>query len=201
MICDLRFVIYDLEFVYFSASLNIFTIMKKINTLLVLLLMSLSVVAQTEKGRFLPGGNFSFSSSNANGYKEKIVNANVSFGYFVQNNLAMGIALGGSSDKLTGSGFEDKTSSFLINPFFRYYFTQVEKAKMFAEFDLGVGNTTGDNTYTDDFTFWRFAAGPEFFLTKNVGLEFALFFGSLKYNTATSGITQMGTQFGFRIHL
>lgn len=174
--------------------------MKKINTFLLLLLLSSTVIAQTEKGRFLPGGNFSFSSSNANGYKEKIINANVSFGYFVQNNLAMGIAMGGSSDKLKGSGFEDKTSSFVVNPFFRYYFTEMEKAKMFAEFDFGIGQTESYST-SSDFTFWRFAAGPEFFLNKNVGVEFALFFGSMKYNTATSGITQMGTQFGFRIHI
>ncbi|MBC3758630.1 outer membrane beta-barrel protein [Hyunsoonleella sp. SJ7] len=122
--------------------------------LIIVLLFTVSAFCQTEKGNFIVGGssNFSFTSS-----KSKIKTnsqdldgpqaTNVSFGpaggFFVINNLALGlqapISFEKSTEDLNGSGsVEVKSTSFAVSPFVRYYFSK-SSIKPFLQGTIGLG--------------------------------------------------------------
>jgi len=116
--------------------------------------------AQTEKGKVAIGGSLGFGSMNYKGDSEQKVtsfNLGPSTGFFVGKNALLGIELIYSYEKrnplkvitaangtvITNEIGGDKTHSYLINPFFRYYLDLHEKIKLFGQVNAGVmlGNT------------------------------------------------------------
>lgn len=154
--------------------------------------------AQTSKGSWLIGGGITFSSSKTGDFDQTDFSITPGAGYFFANNFAAGAGIGFASSKEEG---EDATTLFSFNPFLRYYFVDIgSKAKLFANGTFGFGSAKilGDS---EPFTNWEISAGPAFFLNKNVALEMALAYGSLKFKDADDATNSFGAKVGFQIHL
>ena len=178
--------------------------MKKKIFVLVLLIMyfTITVIAQTDKGNWLLGGNASFSSSKQGDEKLTSINFSPNAGYFFINNLAGGISFDLSNYKVKGS--DGSTTDLSIGPFLRYYFLKLaQRAMLFGEGSFGFGSykTTGTYGSTEKFTSWMLAAGPAFFLNEHTALELALYYNSLKYKGDSDALGTIGFLVGFQIHL
>jgi len=163
--------------------------------------------AQTEKGKSVINGAIGFSTN-----KSENTSSNVSvidqksnsftfapsFGYFVANNLAIGLGVGYSQNKNTSNSFDANSSTlvyykqiakqqiFSVNPFLRKYVDIADKFKFFGQINLGIGfgkaentvtyntpSTTLENTYK--FTSYSGAISPgfAFFPSKKWAIEFS----------------------------
>ncbi len=164
---------------------------------LAVLAIAFSASAQTEKGRWLVGGNAGFSSSKAGGASASVssFNINPNAGYFVADNIAVGAGVGFTS--ATG-GF----SAFAAAPFVRYYFLPLgTNAKLFANGSFGFGSVKpGSGAASLSSTQWEIAAGPSFFLNKNVALETVLAYGQQKPKGVPAS-KEFGVKVGFQILL
>ncbi|WEK20642.1 MAG: outer membrane beta-barrel protein [Candidatus Pedobacter colombiensis] len=151
-----------------------------------------STQAQTQKGKFIVGGNVAFDTnkSDADGAK-----SNTSFrivpsvGYFVSDNIAVGTGVGYSYDK-TINRFENQ--AFVVSPFGRYYANLSESFKFFGQLsvpmefgtaksvnaDGNVGSKVGSSTKIGV----ALSPGFAFFPTKRIGIEFGV--NGLSYNNS-----------------
>jgi hypothetical protein len=118
--------------------------MKKIFISVLLALVSLSIKAQTSKGMMNVGGDVSYqNTSYSGGGKSNTFSFSPSFGYFLSDNLALGLALGYTNTSTTGS---PSNNTFSIAPFVRYYkFTSENKFAFFGQGSVGYANGTGQN--------------------------------------------------------
>lgn len=128
---------------------------KRILAVLPMLLLSLTAMAQLEKGTILLGGGVGFGSSNSSSettgiYSESTTN-NFNFspdaGFFFQDNWVLGISLPLSWSKTTTNSkpaagaaefsSESKNSSWGLAPFVRGYFPFGEKISAFGQVQAG----------------------------------------------------------------
>lgn len=168
--------------------------MKKILLSLVIIFIAFSTQAQTEKGTWLLGGSASFSSAKP-AHSSAVTNSmvNPAAGYFIINNLAAGAGI--NFQNVSGN-----YSSFSFAPFVRYYFLPLgTNAKLFGNGSFGYGSYKYPGFTSGSMTTWELSAGPAFFLSKNVALEFALAYGStnMQYFDATNTVS---VKVGFQIH-
>jgi len=163
--------------------------MKK-NLLTLILATGLIVAnAQTEKGDWMVGGNFSLNTSDNNTEVALTPDA----GIFIINNLALGANLGFIYSK---SG-DVKVTSFGIGPFMRYYFTKAmvrpilhgnlnflsQKTKI-----LGLPSTT------NNITSYFLGGGAAIFISDQVSID-----GLIGY--ANSKIKNSGSKGGFALNI
>ncbi len=137
--------------------------MKKSPILLtIIILFTLNVFAQEQKGKFFIGGlsGISLNNNNTTGdtdYREsttKTWSVAVPFGYFVSNAFLIGIIpgmerLGYTSEYQNSYGFsnsERKNHQFTIGPFVREYIVISEKVNFFLDWNALVG--FGKESYT-----------------------------------------------------
>ena len=149
--------------------------------------------AQTEKGKFIVGGNVSYNTtkSDLDGAKashEFSIVPNI--GYFVNDNIAIGTGIGYESAKASTPGDFGKTESFVVSPFGRYYVPVADKFHFFGQLsvpmafgntkaldaDLEVGEKTGSSTSIGV----AVSPGFAFFPSSRIGIEFAL--NGISYN-------------------
>lgn len=118
----------------------------------ILCAMALGVRAQTEEGRGLAGGSFSFGTSKVKGENNAVNNFTVTprIGYFVGNNFALGVEFPLSLSKLHGvnytrwneeEGYYENVTrprefNFGISAFGRKYFDIKNHWKVFAQANL-----------------------------------------------------------------
>lgn len=176
--------------------------------------MAFTANAQTEKGKSLINGSIGFSTnkseSNSPGFFTTTQKSNYfsfapSYGYFVDNNLAIGLGLAYTQIKNTLNTFDVNSNSTLnnsqvaeqqaysISPFLRKYVDVADKFKFFAHVNLDMGfgesenkivynstSNTVDNTYK--FTSYNVALSPgfAFFPSKKWAIDFS--FPLLNYN-------------------
>ncbi len=172
--------------------------MKKILLIAALFVTTLSVSAQTEKGKWLLGGSAAVLSSKANEDADSETSFKVVpyVGYFINNNFALGLGIGyqekiGGQD-LTTDVIVDGEGAFVVEPFGRYYAkTASDNFKFFGQ--LSVPLAFGDNI-----TQWgvRVSPGFAFFPTKKVALELAL--NGISYDAISDGgpsVFTIGTNF------
>lgn len=131
--------------------------MKKLMIAAAFVFAAFGVNAQTtaegfSKGSMFLSGNLGFSSTK---YPGGIDDTKVSgftfspeFGYFVSNNIAVGIALGISSSKTDYGAFEEKFTGMQVGAFGRYYFTPASRFSMFL--NLGANYMTEKYEETGD---------------------------------------------------
>jgi len=120
--------------------------------------MVTSSIAQTNKGKFLLTGTLGISSntqySNNNNYDQygnlisttstKFTSTQFSiipkFGYFIVNNLALGLGIGysGYTTKNDNNSNKVTNNSITLNPFGRYYLGINDKFKFFGELGFGL---------------------------------------------------------------
>lgn len=131
--------------------------MKKLVGILFACSISLTFVqAQLVKGSKVIGGGLSYISSESKDYLEQDIKSSSlafvpSFGYFVADDLAVGINLGYRSSKVKNNfaNDDDKYSEFSVGPFVRYYKqTSNENFSFFVQgavmFAFGTDNPAGD---------------------------------------------------------
>jgi long-subunit fatty acid transport protein len=148
--------------------------------------------AQTEKGKFIIGGNVSYSTlkSDADGAKashEFSIVPNV--GYFVSDNIAVGTGIGYLSSKASHASLTGKQEAFVIAPFGRYYTPIANNFKFFGNLsvpmafgttkaidgDLKVGDKNGNSTSIGV----ALSPGFAYYPSSKIGIEFA--FNGISY--------------------
>ena len=173
--------------------------MKKIILFVVIMLIiTATSFAQTEKGNWLMGGSGEFSSQKTGDFKTTSFSFEPAAGYFIAKDFALGAGLGFTSSKDEGDA--DAVSAFSFAPFVRYYFLPLGTgAKLFGDASFGVGSVK----YTDSqsFTQWGIDAGPAIFLNPHTALEITLGYGSMKIKDATDATNAFRIRIGFQVHL
>lgn len=167
--------------------------MKTILSLATLLLLSTVVLGQdtfnaTAQGNYLFSGSIFINSTTSkvkfdgetqDDSKTFEVRISPRAGYFVKDNIAVGLDLFLQSSTTTFEGFDNelKTSGFSIGPFARYYFTN----DLFAEGTLGIGSSTTSSEFISDDIIssvfgWRVGAGYALFLGEHIAVEPTIFY-------------------------
>lgn len=143
------------------------------------------------KGDVFINGAIGFGSTKTGDFKTNDFVVAPKAGYFVTDNIAVGVALGYESSKLD-FGTDLTNSTFSVGAFGRYYFTPASKFSLFGE--LGLNYNSYDNEYAVDLDGMLFpvdskgngfevrvAPGVNYFIAKNFALEAS--FGVLSYDT------------------
>lgn len=162
--------------------------------------LAFTTQAQTEKGKFMLGGDVEFNSNKDNGASKADTKFNIvpSVGYFVTDNFAIGTGIGfgfskdNAGTKAVPSDVATKTQAFVVAPFARYYKGINESFKFFGQLSvpMAFGNekstVDGDNyTKKDKFNNVGVALSPgfAFFPSKRFGIEFSV--QGISYNNNT----------------
>ena len=152
--------------------------------------------AQTEKGKILLGGQSSleftsYSSewetdygSGDNG-KSRYLDITPQVGYFIANNLAVGLEIPYSFSKEIDGDDSYSTSSFAVVPFARYYFG---KTKIKPYLHGGIGPGWGKNKsvifkspdieVSTNLVAYEFGGGLGVFINEHVSVDFGLGYGN-----------------------
>lgn len=133
---------------------------KNILLSIISLVVVIQVSGQTVQGSLMIGGSLGFSSSSSettvggtttDGPQYSSFNLMPYAGYFLSDNLAVGLGLGYSSSSVTtndgDNDLTDKSSLIEVMPFARYYYVHGDMVHMYAQ--LGIG--FGFGTYTDEY--------------------------------------------------
>ena len=187
--------------------------MKKLITIVFAIILVSSLSAQTEQGKFLIGAssNLNFTSlslTDLDGVDESDLPemtssaSEFSFdgGYFVIDNLALGLYISSESSKLELEGESDSESSLTTyGVMARYYFGE---SGLFGEASYGIG-TQDDGGDDIDISGLSIGVGYALFLTDNISVNPSLDYGSIK---SESGDVEMkmgglGAFIGISLHL
>lgn len=184
-----------------------------------LVLFTISSNAQITKGNWMVGGNGSFSSkkftssdgtglTNIGIYREIEISPNI--GYFVINQLALGLRLGYQGEFYPGNDnvVEQNYNTISGGIFVRYYFLKPEKlVNIFIEGDYLIGNRHGSSWGFDSFdetiNKYKIMGGAALFFNSSVGLELTLQYGSEKrtFNQSKVITDDFQVGLGFQIYL
>ncbi|HEY8933680.1 MAG TPA: outer membrane beta-barrel protein [Cyclobacteriaceae bacterium] len=160
--------------------------MKKIGLLMAFAVIFSASFAQTEQGRMMVGGSLGLVGNTAKAKnnnttttqnKEVAFSLTPQFGYFVINNLAIGLGLNLSSDtyKVPNTDYKSNTTAFQVQPFVRYYLPM----KIFFQGTAGIGSSRDKTTNYNNVTTTSksgvsslsLGAGYAWFLNNNVAIE------------------------------
>ncbi|HEY9006090.1 MAG TPA: porin family protein [Ohtaekwangia sp.] len=159
--------------------------MKKLITVLLSFGAFMSTVyAQTSQGSLMFGGGIGYTSqrqeTSGEDRKYSQVEFSPSVGYFVIDNLSVGLDLSLSSSKTDdGFGGDDKVKTFLAGPFVRYYkFTSNDKFAFFGQagFQFGTTKTEPDGaneTKSGTFNFY-ISPGFSYFFNEHWAMDLQL---------------------------
>ena len=194
--------------------------MKKLKTILTLTLFFLAaftVYGQTEKGNFLIGGSSSLGLNFAtaktefdgNSFEEDQKITNFTFqpdvGYFIIDNLAVGLSLPIS---INTSDFDDRkntTTAILASVFSRYYFTE-SNIKPFIQGQIGFGNSNtnfesrnGESESKSNLFNFGAVGGVAIFLNNIISIDLGIVYSNSTSSPGDSDfdIKTKTNQFGF----
>ncbi|SHG09916.1 outer membrane beta-barrel protein [Pedobacter caeni] len=168
---------------------------------LALSIFTLASNAQTEKGNFLIGGSIGYSTakssagSSSQSHRSTAYTISPKIGYFIDNNFAIGTKLQYSANKSNYSNRNyqngipgewtynvDRTDSYGISPFVRYYVNITDILKFYGEFEMSFEtgkskskNDKGEMITKDKFNNYRPAISPGLVLfpSKKWAIEFS----------------------------
>lgn len=172
--------------------------MKKL-TLIALLAFVGNAHAQTEKGNWIVSGatSLGFNSNkitnksgdvSVDGQKTTTFNVKPAIGYFVIDDLAIGLDVGYEVQKYDEYlGFEQKTkvtaSTFSVLPSATYYFKTDSKAFPYigagAGYALNNSKTTITAPYKTNFFQWKAKAGLAYFITPSIAVDLGFSYDQL----------------------
>jgi len=150
--------------------------------------VSMGAFAQTEKGKFIFSGasELSFSSMTSQmeydgkdiGDDHKVTSFNIkpAVGYFVMDNLSLGLNFDYESEKYEN----DKNKTFMVGPMARYYFGS-SKFKPYVHADLMFGSmkNEGENYEINyNASAWDLGAGVAIFLNDYISIDLGLGYAS-----------------------
>ncbi len=132
------------------------------------------------KGDIFVEGSLTMNSTNDKNTEVKTSSMNFSpkAGYLLSDKFAVGLNLGFGSGKSTTSGTDtNKTSSFNVGAFGRYYFLELgQRFKTYTEFGFNVGSEkvgVGSTVTTNTFNLGA-GLGMNYFVTPKVAISFGL---------------------------
>lgn len=184
--------------------------MKKVLFAAFLLVSSNAIFAQVDQGQWLAGGSAGFNFGKQGDEKTTYINIAPDAGYFVINQLAVGLRpeFGYTKTKTkTGTvSSEASSTAFSLAPFVRYYFMPSgEKVNIFGDASYGFGSVKPKGGKSVSGNYYQIKAGPAVFLTPHTALEFAVYYRSLggdaNENLAGDRDNNFGLSVGFQIHL
>lgn len=173
----------------------------KIVGTLCLVLMAYLCQAQTEKGNWMLGGDIGLGLGAGGNFFTYSGQMNPNLGYFVKDNLALGL-----KTRVNIAGRRDQFSqTYTFSPFARYYFdTKKEKIKPFVQGELGYEyfnlKRTGF-TFPDHRLKSSLSTGLAFFLSENVSLETSVRYDYRNGLDGSIPAHDIGFNLGFQIHL
>lgn len=150
------------------------------------------------QGDVFLSGSAGFSSTKTGDAKHNVFNVIPRAGYFVNNNIAIGLQVGYSKDAATNVGpvtgelLDTDMTTIEVGAFGRYYFTPASKFSLFADLSVSYGTVKREQdalagediiTVEDKFNgvFAGFAPGVNYFISDHFALEAT--FGVLNYST------------------
>lgn len=162
--------------------------MKNLFLSAVIFLSSLSLTAQTEKGRWFFGGDTSlgFTSTNiqlqndGNDVGQKSTVSKLSFkpsaNYFIKDNLAVGLGILFESETEKEGSSKDKTSSFAALPTVTYFFNSGKNLVPYLTANVGLMSLKYSDTDAEKFSGLAFGAGGgvAYFLNNSVSVNLGL---------------------------
>src|SRR5690606_14177853 len=148
--------------------------------------------AQTEKGKFIVGGGLGFDTESVKDTDNKSTSFNImpSAGYFVDDNIAVGVDLDYQWIKAEYNAefsiAEQASSSFAVAPFGRWYSAN-GPVRFFGQLSVPMswGNQKVNDEKTADISNYgvELAPGIAYFPTSEIGLEFKV--RGLYYNSSS----------------
>lgn len=169
--------------------------MKKVLFLIFVTTFSSAIYSQStvegfSKGSLFAGGQVSFSSEKFDENEARGFSFNPRIGYFLSNNLAVGVNVGfATSKEEQGVVIKSDFSSTSFGVFGRYYFTPANKFSVFG--NLGANySTTTNKTLNPDLKINGFGVslspGINYFISKKIAIETSI--GLLSYSTSKPDI-------------
>ncbi|MFZ4260583.1 outer membrane beta-barrel protein [Sphingobacterium sp. HJSM2_6] len=152
---------------------------KLLLTLTAVSAITFATQAQTEKGKFIVGGEVSFENKSYKNYDVETTSFGIvpSAGYFVADNIAIGTGIGYNwSDNISTSDNKITNNSFVVAPFGRLYSANQGPVKFFGQLSVPMAWGTEKRNDTKTGTTERYgvelAPGIAFFPTSNIGIDF-----------------------------
>jgi outer membrane protein len=134
-------------------------------------------------------GAVGFSTTSRGNEKVNGFNFSPKAGYFVTNNIAVGVALGfGSNKHDMGFGVEEKITTFSVGAFGRYYFKPGSQFSIFGQLGVNSNSSKDENTVGNITTVSKIngfdvmlSPGISYFVSRSLAIEAS--FGALGYET------------------
>jgi len=164
---------------------------KLLLTLSAVAVLGLAANAQTEKGKFMLGGQVSYQGQSIKDSDAKSNEFSIipNVGYFVADNIAVGTGIGYSwTENKNTTNTKNTNSSFVLAPFGRMYSNNEGPVKFFGQVTVpmawGTQEVNGDKTATTANYGVELAPGVAYFPTSNLGIEFKV--RGLFYNNGST---------------
>jgi outer membrane protein len=161
--------------------------MKKVLLVAAVAVFGLSANAQEEttNGGFAEGdlfisGSVGYSSESTGDVKSNQFEIIPRLGYFVSENIALGLQLGYQSSKDETPTGDTEANTFTVGAFGRYYFMPASQFSLFGQLGIDYISTDYD-AYKESGFGVALAPGISYFVSNNIALEAT--FGILGYKT------------------
>ena len=166
----------------------------------------------TQQGNYILSGssNLGFGSTKVeNSYKSTSFSFNPSFGYFVIDNLAIGLDFGTSFGNSTwDDGYKSSNTYYSVMPTVIYYFPMEGKIRPMAQ--VGYGLFSGDTKTTtssgttssskNNGSKLKAAGGFAYFVRDNISFDFGLSYNITKYKDSPSKTNRLGSNVGISVY-
>jgi len=161
--------------------------------------MSMPMSSPTAKGKWLVGPALSFSSNSVDDvmtkYKIHEFDFQPELGYFIADNLSVGLSIGIAMDQNKVDGVvEDKGSGFSVAPTFRYYLNVAPKFKLIGKFQVPIGSIkqtlSNGNPVDDKTSYWEAKLSPSFAFFPSDKICIELTWGGAYFISAKTGETK-----------
>ncbi|MBL0128771.1 MAG: outer membrane beta-barrel protein [Flavobacteriales bacterium] len=171
--------------------------MKKIVTVVSALVLGITAMAQTDQGTWMfgAGSNLGFTSGKENSDQEDAasqLSLDVRAGYFVIDNLAIGLDLGYSSVSVGGVAGADLG----VGPYLRYYLME---SKLFGELGYKIGSSSYDGNKLGSTGALGIGVGYAAWLNDNVTIEPMIKYSALS-TKPDGGDSYSGSAFGVMVN-
>lgn len=176
--------------------------MRKIFLSLIAVCFLFTSKAQITKGNWLVGGNGTISKQQEKLFGTDIKSTNIQLNpdlaYFIIDKFSVGLSPSFGYVDLKAPTYQNKTTSWGVGPFVRYYFLPTEnRINLFGGTSYQyLSYSNGGNEHT-----FLFSGGPAIFFNTSVALEITANYKIFQiHNTNTSSKTFF-IAIGFQIHL
>ncbi len=163
-------------------------------TLTAITALTFAANAQTEKGKFIVGGQVGFSTEKIQDtdLKENSFSLMPQVGYFITDNFAIGTGVGYEWSKKEAVGVETVNDAFKVAPFGRYYMGE-GPVKFFGQLSapMSWGKVEVDDIKTHKVNNYgvELAPGFAYFPTSKIGIEFKVRGLYYNHNQTTNELT------------